>query len=299
MTAVEAFEQHSDQLFGIAYRMLSSVSDAQDVLQEAYLRLERQGLGSLEAPGAWLSTVVSRLCLDRLRSARVRRETYVGPWLPEPLIQQGLDAAGGAPAGGAEPDPADRVTLAESVSMAFLVVLESLSPAERVAFVLHDVFGYAHSEVAVVVGRSEAACRQLVSRARRHVRERRPRFEADAAERDRVADAFLAACAGADLEALLMVLDPDVVLRSDGGGLVKAARRPIRGADRVARFLLAVIRSQPEATSWSTHVNGTRGLVTHRDGRRIAVVALDVVAGRVNGVNIVANPQKLDSTLGG
>jgi RNA polymerase sigma-70 factor, ECF subfamily len=279
MTAVEAFQEHRQRLFSLAYRMLSSVSDAQDVLQEAYLRLERQGPDSLDAPGAWLTTVVSRLCLDRLRSAQARRETYVGPWLPEPLMT--------------EPDPVDRVTLAESVSMAFLIVLESLSPAERVAFVLHDVFGYGHGEVAAVLGRNEVACRQLVSRARRHVRERRPRFEADPDERDRVANAFVAACAGGDVDALLHVLDPDVVLRADGGGVVKAARRPIVGADHVARFLLGVYRLQRDATAQLAHVNGTRGFIAQRDGRQIAVVALDIAAGRITGVNLIVNPAKL------
>jgi RNA polymerase sigma-70 factor (ECF subfamily) len=283
MTAVEAFQEHQQRLFSLAYRMLSSVSDAQDVLQEAYLRLERQGPDSLDSPGAWLTTVVSRLCLDRLRSARARRETYVGPWLPEPLV--------------AEPDPADRVTLAESVSMAFLIMLESLSPAERVAFLLHDVFGYSHGEVAAMLGRNEAACRQLVSRARRHVRERRPRFEADPDKRDRVAEAFLAACAGADLDTLLQVLDPDVVLRADGGGGVKAARRPISGADRVSRFLLGVFRSERDATVQRAYVNGTRGFIVQRDGHRIAIVALDVAAGRVTGVNLIVNPAKLRNVL--
>ncbi len=283
MTTVEVFEEHRERLFGLAYRMLSSVSDAQDVVQEAYLRLERQGVASLETPGAWLTTVTSRLCLDRLRSARARRETYVGPWLPEPLIGR----AGGAP------DPADRVTLAESVSMAFLVVMESLSPAERVAFVLHDVFGYGHDEVAQVVGRGEVACRQLVSRARRHVRERRPRFEADPGERDRVAEAFLNASLGGDLDALLAVLDPDVVLRSDGGGLVKAARKPIHGADRVARFLQRLLRSQAGLEIERAQVNGGHGFITRSNGRPVAVVALDIAAGRVTDLHVVANPQKL------
>ncbi|MGH8929797.1 MAG: RNA polymerase sigma factor SigJ [Egibacteraceae bacterium] len=287
MTTVEVFEEHRERLFGLAYRMLSSVSDAQDVVQEAYLRLERQGVASLETPGAWLTTVTSRLCLDRLRSAQARRETYVGPWLPEPLI----DRAGGAP------DPADRVTLAESISMAFLVVMESLSPAERVAFVLHDVFGYGHGEVAQVVGRSEAACRQLVSRARRHVRERRPRFEADPGARDRVAEAFLHATLGGDLDALLAVLDPEVVLRSDGGGLVTAARKPIHGADRVARFLQGLRRSLAGLEIEPAQVNGGHGFIARNDGRLVAVVALGIAAGRVTDLNIVANPMKLAGLL--
>jgi len=208
-----------DRLVGLAYRMLGSVFEAEEVVQEAFLRLYRSQ--EVEDPWAWLTTVVSRLCLDHLGSARARREVYVGQWLPEPMFTQ--------------PEPQDEVALAESVSTAMLVVLETLSPLERVVFVLREAFALEYAEIAAMVKRSAAAVRQLASRARRHVREGRPRFEPDAAQRERVASAFLAACEGADLERLLAVLDTDVVLRSDGGGKAPSPPHAVSGALRVAR----------------------------------------------------------------
>lgn len=282
MTTIEvAVRDHHDALIGVAYRMLGTVTDAQDAVQEAFLRLERTGVAGIDNVGGWLNRTTSRICLDRLTTAQARREVYVGPWLPEPLATDG--------------DPTDPVELAESVSMAFLVVLESLSPAERVAFVLHDVFGYDHAEVAVVLLRSEPACRQLVSRARNHIEARRPRFEPDPATRAEVASRFLDACRTGDVAALLDTLAPDVVLTSDGGGKVSAARRPIHGADRVLRFLEGLSRQAADelvlATRW---FNGTPGLlVTTSDGHILVALVLDIADGTIHSIEAIRNPDKL------
>jgi RNA polymerase sigma-70 factor, ECF subfamily len=277
----QAVTDHRGALVGLAYRMLGSVADAEDVVQEAFVRLDRHGTDGIDNVGGWLHRTTSRLCLDRLRSAAVRREVYVGPWLPEPIA---VDA-----------DPTAPVEQAESLTMAFLVVLESLSPAERVAFVLHDVFGAGYDEVAATLDRSEPACRQLVARARRAVQARRPRFEADAAARQDVAERFLAAFASGDPTALLEVLAPDVVLRSDGGGVVSAARHPVHGADRVTRFLLGLLRKAGDhVTVEPTVLNGGLGFVARfADGRVDSAWALDVADGVVVGINAVRNPAKL------
>ncbi|MFF5208156.1 RNA polymerase sigma factor SigJ [Streptosporangium sp. NPDC000396] len=273
------------RLVGVAYGLLGSLDEAEDVVQDAWFRLGRAGHAEIQDITGWLVVTVSRLALDVLRSARVRREDYVGPWLPEPVVAE------------AEADPADRVTLAESMSLAMLVVLESLSPAERTAFVLHDVFGLAFDEVAQAVGRSAAACRQLAARARKHVAARAPRFEVDAAEHRRVVDAFARASVGGDIDTLLALLDPDVVLRSDGGGLVTAARRPIYGADRVARFVIGVVERFGTAADriMPTTVNGWPGLLGFRGGELRAVYGLTVAGGRITGIDIVMNPKKLRS----
>ncbi|OLR92181.1 siderophore-interacting protein [Actinokineospora bangkokensis] len=272
------FAAARERLLAIAYGILGDRGAAEDVVQEAWLRLAGAA-GPVEDVTGWLVVATSRLALDVVRSARHRRERYVGPWLPEPVV---------AP----ENDPADRVTLDESVGMALLVVLETLSPAERTAFVLHEVFGLPFTEVAEVVGRTPAAVRQLASRARKHVADRSPRFERDPAKQRAVATAFATACEGRDLGALLALLDPAVVLRSDGGGVVTAARNPVRGADKVARFLLGV---QAKGTD-RVHpvlVNGMPGFLRLRGGRPQGVVSLTVVDGRVAAVDIVVNPEKL------
>lgn len=282
MTSIEvSVSEHREAMVGLAYRMLGSVADAQDAVQEAFLRLERAGIADIDNVGGWLHRTTSRICLDRLTAAQARREVYVGPWLPEPLA---TDA-----------EPPDPVELAESVSMAFLVVLESLSPAERVAFVLHDVFGYDHAELAVVLDRSEPACRQLVSRSRKHIEVRRPRFEPDPTARAEVASRFLEACRTGDVEGLLDTLAPDVVLTSDGGGKVSAARRPIYGAQRVLRFLDGLVRQADGdlvlAARW---FNGTPGLlVTTGDGRVLVVFVLDVTDGTIGSIHAIRNPDKL------
>ena len=277
------------QLLGLAYRMLGTVADAEDAVQEAYVRWLRQTpaeRAAIENAGAWLTRVVSRICLDMLGSARARRELYVGDWLPEPV------PGGSMPAASAPVDPLDHVTLDESVSTALLVVLESLTPAERVAFVLHDVFGVPFAQIAETVGRSPDAARQLASQARRRVRERRP-GSASRAEHDAVAQAFAAALATGDLGTLVAVLDPDVVLRSDGGGRVSAARRPVLGADRVGRFLLGVPRLQPGATVEATQTADGLAFLVRMDGRADSIVSVAVAGGVVTDVWIVRNPDKL------
>lgn len=274
------FDAIRPRLVGVAYGLLGSLDEAEDVVQDAWLRLGRADLPEIRDVTGWLVVTVSRLALDVLRSARVRREEYVGPWLPEPVV--------------AGADPADRITLAESMSLAMLVVLESLSPAERTAFVLHDVFGLPFGEVGRAVGRSPAACRQLAARARKHVAARAPRFEVDAVEHRRVVEAFGRASEGRDIDALVALLDPDVILRSDGGGLVRAARRPIHGADRVARFLAGVAeRLGHTGRLTPTTVNGRPGLLRFSRGELAGVVGLSVADGRITEIDIVMNPEKL------
>jgi RNA polymerase sigma-70 factor, ECF subfamily len=277
MNAAERFAQARPRLLRLAYSELGDVGEAEDVVQEAWLRLERADAQAIENLDAWLTTVVARLALDRLQSARARRETYVGPWLPEPLTSE---------------DPADRVTLDESVSYALLTVLEQLSPAERTAFVLHDVFEMPFGDIAAVVGRTPEAVRQLASRARRHVKRERPRFEASRDEHDRAVRAFAQAVAEGDLEGLVAVLDPDVVWTSDGGGRVPAARRPVRGRVRVARAWAAL---SPKFVHQPIEVNlnGRIGLMLpSADGHR-AAVSFVVSDGQITRIDSIRNPQKL------
>jgi RNA polymerase sigma-70 factor (ECF subfamily) len=285
--ATRAFEEHRGYLTAIAYRMLGTLADAEDAVQEAYLRYARADSAEIREPRGWLTTAISRICLDQLGSARARREQYVGPWLPEPLV--GSDAGLGM----SPLTPEDRVTLDESVSMAMLVVLESLSAAERTAFVLHDVLSLSYEEVAETVGRSEAACRQLISRARAHVRQRAPRFTVDARQQSAVVEAFLTACTDGGLDNLIDVLAPEVVLRSDGGGLVSGvARRPVVGAENVARLLLGVAARHP-AFPWTRRVNGAAGLVFEVAGGVAGVMAFTVDDGRITEIDFVVNPEKL------
>lgn len=277
MTATDVFAEHRPLLFGLAYRLLGSAADAEDVLQEAWLRWEHAD--GVKTPRVWLATVVTRLCLDQMKSARVRRERYVGPWLPEPVVSHDLD---------------DDVALSESVSLAFLVVLETLSPLERAVFVLREVFAYDYPEIAAMLGRGEAACRQLAHRAREHVAARRPRFPADRAVHREVTQRFMDACAGGDLDALLRLLADDVVLVSDGGGKVAAALRPVRGADRVAALLLGIVRkSPPGLTAQQVAVNGLPGTLVSSGGHPIAVTDLEIGDGLIRAVRIVVNPDKL------
>ena len=277
-------ERERPRLFGVAYRLLGTVADAEDAVQETFLRWEQADRAAIENPGGWLTTVLTRFCLDQLRSARARREAYTGPWLPEPLVEVADTSA---------EDPAERVALDESVSLAMLVVLETLSPAERAVFVLHDVFGMDFDEVAATVGRSPAACRQLASRARRHVEERRPRFDPDAAEQRRVVAAFLDASARGDLQGLLALLDPSVVLRADGGGRVRAATQPVSGAERVARLLLGGRRWYPDVAARLVAVNGGTGALVTAGGEVIGAVGVTVAGGRITEIDLVVNPDKL------
>jgi RNA polymerase sigma-70 factor (ECF subfamily) len=272
--------------FGIAYRMLGSVSEAEDAVQEALLRLHRVLADGrrIESPRAYLATLVTRLCIDQLRSARVRRERYVGEWLPEPLLA-------------VEDDPARHAEMADSLSLAFLVLLERLSPEQRAAFLLREVFDYPYAEVARIVDTSEPNARQLVARARRHVEAGRPRYEPSAELRDELARRFLAAVREGDLAGLEAVLAEDVVLHGDGGGKVAALARPVQGRERVARTLLAWARAGARmggATLRPVVVNGQPGaLGLDADGRLINVLALEVTGGRVQGVSSVVNPDKL------
>jgi RNA polymerase sigma-70 factor (ECF subfamily) len=274
-------------LFSIAYRMLASVSEAEDVVQEGFLRYQRalaEGV-TVESPRAYLSATVTRLAIDQLRSARSRRETYVGQWLPEPLLA--TDEAD---------EPASRADRTDSLSMAFLLLLENLSPVERAVFLLHDVFGYGFSEIAGIVGKSEANCRQLALRARRHVQSRRPRFEASRQERDKLAARFFAAVSGQDVDGLLKMLAAEVVVQGDGGGKAPQWAAPIVGADRVAR-LLAGLGRQMGALALRVEpcqVNGQPGAkVLDPGGRLINVLALDIADGQVQAVRSVINPDKL------
>jgi RNA polymerase sigma-70 factor (ECF subfamily) len=272
------------QLTGLAYRLLGSMSDAEDVVQEAYGRwyaLTGPQRDAIESPGAWLTTVASRLCLDQLGSARVRRERYVGEWIPEPLPGET----------GALADPADRVTLDESITMAFLVVLESMTPAERVAFVLHDVFGYPFVEVGVVLGRTSAACRQLASSARRRVRA--ARAPAPARESAEVVRAFKLAWEAGDIERLVGILDPEATVVADGGGLASAVRHPLVGSERIARYAVNLTGRGPAPTLEETTVNGRPGLVARRDGALVAVMAFEVAGESVRRIWAVRNPEKL------
>jgi RNA polymerase sigma-70 factor, ECF subfamily len=278
-----AFDEHRTLLFSIAYRMLGSASDAEDVVQDAYLRWQGTDAADVRSPRSYLSATVVRLALDHLRSARVRREVYVGPWLPEPLV--GVD----------ERDPLAAVTLAESLSTAFLVLLERLTPTQRAAFLLREIFGFEYSDVASMLGTSEANARQLVRRAKQQVAAERPRFSSNRRTADELAQRFLGACTTGNMEVLLHMLTADAIAYADGGGKFAAARRPVVGANRVARFVASVVakwRASGEVRP--APVNGGIGLLLHARGRLRAVMTIAADEdGRVCRVFIVVNPDKL------
>jgi RNA polymerase sigma-70 factor, ECF subfamily len=279
---LETFEQHRPLVFSIAYRMLGSVMDAEDMVQETFLRWQRAPESDIRSAKVYLSTIVTRLCIDHLRSSRVRREQYVGPWLPEPLV--------GEPG----TSPEDEVAMADSLSTAFLVLLERLSARERAAFLLREVFDYEYAEVARTLGTSEANCRQMVARARKHVVDHRPRFPATREEHERLMNEFMHACTRGDMEGLVSLLAADAASYSDGGGKVHAARKPVYGPERVARFLVGVMRTAPAGFELRpAEVNGGPGLVGYLDGVPINVVTFEVDEGRIRNIYIVANPDKL------
>ncbi|MFC8271091.1 RNA polymerase sigma factor SigJ [Streptomyces sp. NPDC057271] len=286
------------QLINLAYRLLGSVAEAEDAVQETYARWYAMSRGQQEAvdsPGAWLTTVAGRVCLDMLGSARARRERYVGAWIPEPVPDRTEWIGGQTGAGRAEPaDPADRITLDESVSMAFLVVLESMTPAQRVAFVLHDVFRYPFAEVASIVDRTPAACRQLASSARRRVRAAQAPAAATAGQAGLVRH-FKKAWEARDIGALVGLLDPEATMTADGGGLVGAALRPVEGAGHIARYLLHIADKAPGLTLLERTVNGRPGLVAQHAGVTVTVAAFDVTEARVTRIWAVRNPEKLRS----
>ena len=296
--AAHVFGEHRNLLVSVAYRVLGSVTDAEDAVQEAWLRWANVRHSEITDPRAFLVRVTTRLAIDRLRRAKTRRESYVGPWLPEPILTR--------------QDLAEDAAMAESVSMAMLVVLETLSPLERAVFVLREAFGMPYAEIADVLGRKEEATRQLARRARDHVRERRSRFDADQNEQRRVTERFLEATSTGDLKALMAVLSPGVTLVADGGGRALAPRRPVRGADKVARFLVAVANEDRTAQFLESvgdepapglrihlaHVNGGPGVVATSGGRPITALVLEVSDGLVQTVHLVANPEKLAGVRG-
>ena len=281
----DAWTNHHRFLLDVAYRLLGSYSDAEDLVQEAFSKLLRTDLDPIEDVRAWLVVVVSRLCLDQLRSARVKREAYIGPWFPEPLLFS-EDAA---------TDPADVVTMDESVRFALLVVLERMSPAERVVFVLHDVFDFPFEKVAPMVGRTVAACRQLASRARKRVEEEAGagRFSIDPVEQRRVVDAFIAACAGGDIEALLPLLDPSVMGWADIGGLLQSVSRPNVGRDVVSARIMKFFGAASGNKLVAKVINGEPSVVAFFEGAVVSVLALSVSDGLISRVYVVSDPRKL------
>jgi RNA polymerase sigma-70 factor (ECF subfamily) len=292
VTDEEAFEANRELLFAVAYRMLGTVADAEDAVQDAWLRWSAAPRPDVAQPRAYLVTTVTHIALNRLQSARARREAYVGPWLPEPLLT-------------VTPDAADRAELAESVSLAMLVVLESLTPEERAVFVLHEVFGFTHAEIAAAIGRPDTSVRQLMHRAREHVQARRPRFDVDAGQRREVTERFLAAAAGGDIDQLMTVLAPDVILIADGGGKARAPLRPITGAAKVARFMTAVARRPymgidiSDLTVEMAEINGSPGLVATLDGKPVVALTTIIADGRISAIHLVASPDKLRSLTAG
>jgi RNA polymerase sigma-70 factor (ECF subfamily) len=282
------------QLINLTYRLLGSLAEAEDAVQETYARwyaMSPADRDAIESPGAWLTTVASRICLNLLGSARARRETYVGEWIPEPLPER-TEWIGGRP-GGTTADPADRVTLDESVNMAFLVVLEAMTPAERVAFILHDVFRYAFAEVAEIVGRSPAACRQLASSARRRIRAAQPPAS-PAAHQAGVVRAFKQAWEAKDINALIGLLDPDATAIADGGGLATTFLHPIEGSEQIARAWVEIAnRVTSNMAFLERTVNGQPGLVIQQDGVTVTVFAFEVAGDRIKHIWVVRNPEKL------
>jgi RNA polymerase sigma-70 factor (ECF subfamily) len=284
--ATDVFEEHRPVLLGVAYRMLGRVADAEDVVQEAWLRWAGADRTEVREPRAYLVRVTTRLAIDRLRQIKARGETYVGPWLPEPYVTDFGDTV---------PDTAERAVLADSVSLAVLVVLESLSPLERAVFVLREAFGYPYADIAAMLDRAEPAVRQLAGRARKHVGERRPRYEVDPVQRRDLTERFLAAATGGDLEGLMSLLAPDVRLVGDSGGKSKAPLRALETADNVGRFLIGIARKGlPEDLSIRfLELNGGPAVLVLSGGKPDSVFQLDVAGGRIQAVYIIRNPDKL------
>ena len=280
-TRTRTFDRHRPLIFSIAYRMLGSVMEAEDIVQEAYLRW--QGTEEeIRSPKAYLSTVVTRLSIDRLRSAQARRERYVGPWLPEPLATE------------EDCEVAEATVAEETLSIAFLVLLESLNPVERAVFLLREVFDYDYAEISRIVGKTEANCRQIAHRSRQAVTARRPRFESSRGQQETMTRLFVEACADGDMSGLLSLLSEDVIFYSDGGGKVVTARNPVYGSDRVARLMLGLARKRlPGSEIRLTRINGQPGIVGYSGDRPDSVFSLEVSGGRISAVRHVRNPDKL------
>ena len=279
----QAFHQYRGLLFSIAYRMLGSVADAEDMLQETFLRWQQARDLEVQSSRAFLVTIISRLCLNHLQSARVQREEYPGHWLPEPLVT------------GSEGDPSEGAHLEDSLSMAFLVLLERLTPQERAVFLLREVFDYEYQDIAGILDQSEANCRQILRRARQHVAEMRPRFKASPEQRQQLLADFLQATATGDLEKLVTLLSRDAVLHSDGGGKAPAIPNLVHGADRVARAILGGLQKLVPAdrTSRMAQINGEPGIVSYTQGRPFSVLTLEIDRARIQAIYIVTNPEKL------
>lgn len=288
MATADLFEEQRPYLLGVAYRMLGSAMEAEDIVQEAYLRFHAQSAETIHTPRAYLTRIVTRLCLDHLKSARVRREAYVGPWIPEPVITSHIT----------DPLPQDQLIEMESLSMAFLTLLESLSPAERAVFLLHEVFDYSYTEIAAILEKEEAACRQLLHRARQHIANNRPRFHISPSQHHTLLERFMAVVAGEDMDGLARLLAKDITSWSDGGGRVRAATRPIHGRDNVARFILGLFRraqrdSHLTVTSEIAMINGQPGLILSFNGQRGGVLLLEAGADVITGIRFIVNPDKL------
>jgi RNA polymerase sigma-70 factor (ECF subfamily) len=282
-TRAEVFASARPMLFAIAYRMLGSVMDAEDLVQDAYLRWQEAPETDVRSPRAYLTTIVTRLAINQLRAARTKRETYVGPWLPEPLVTE---------------DTPDTVELAESLSMAFLVLLERLSPIERAVFLLHEVFDFEYAQIARMVDKTEANCRQLLARARKRLGTPRPRFEADAEQAQRLTQRFTEASVAGDLDGLLALLAEDITVWADGGGKVPgAALKPRRGATPVARFVQGVMRRVVPARSVlrPPEINGQPGFIAYVSGRPLSALILDIRDGRIQTIYAIGNPDKLQA----
>jgi RNA polymerase sigma-70 factor (ECF subfamily) len=286
-TETDVFEEHRPVLLGVAYRMLGRVADAEDVVQEAWLRWSAADRSEVREPRAYLVRVTTRLAIDRLRQVKARGETYVGPWLPEPYVTDFGDTV---------PDTAEQAVLADSVSLAVLVVMESLSPLERAVFVLREAFGYPYAEIAAMLDRAEPAVRQLAGRARKHVDERRPRYDVDPVRRRDLTERFLAAAGGGDLEELMSLLAPDVRLVGDSGGKSKAPLRVLESADHVGRFIVGVAqKGVPDITWRFLELNGGPAVLVLSGGKPDSVFQMDVLDGRIQSVYIIRNPDKLRS----
>ncbi|MFF5023112.1 RNA polymerase sigma-70 factor [Streptomyces collinus] len=289
-TSTDVFEEHRPILMGVAYRMLGRVADAEDVVQDAWLRWSGADRADIREPRGYLVRVTTRLAIDRLRQVKARSEAYVGPWLPEPYVTEFGDSVA---------DTAERALLADSVSLAVLVVLESLSPLERAVFVLREAFGYPYAEIAAMLDRGEAAVRQLAGRARRHVEERRPRYDVDPVQRRDLTERFLAAAAGGDLQGLMALLAPEARLVADSGGKAKAPVRVLHSADKVGRFLAAVAAKNAAGLSVRlVEVNGGPAVLTLVEGKPDTVFQLDVVDGVITTVYVLRNPDRMGSLAG-